>query len=127
MLQGCFSPPHRDLRDIAPLSDALGVVGVDGAVFPLGGGRGEGGGVDVVWAGIEGEEGPLAVAAVFLDLDAFLGSSIPEDFYFAAVGAEGDFWGEGGGIGIDGIRADDAESGAHGSGAVSGGLGLSYG
>ena len=39
---------------------------------PFGGGGGHGGGVDVVGAGIQGEEGPLAVAAVFLDLDAFL-------------------------------------------------------
>lgn len=46
--------PHGDLRDITPLADALGVVGVDGAVAPFGGGGGEGFGVDVVGAGVDG-------------------------------------------------------------------------
>ena len=49
-----MSSPHGDLRDVAPLADALGVVGVDGAVFPLGGGGGEGFSVGVVGAGIDG-------------------------------------------------------------------------
>lgn len=54
---------YGDLRDVAPLADALGVVGVDGTVFPLGGGGGHGGGIDAVGAGIEGDEGPLPGAA----------------------------------------------------------------
>jgi hypothetical protein len=80
---------HHDLRDVAPLAGALGVVGVDGAVFPLGGGGGHAGGVDVVGAGIDGEEGPLAGAAFFLDLDAFLAAFVPEDFDLAAAGVGG--------------------------------------
>lgn len=80
------SSSYSDLRDVAPLADALGVFGVGGAVFPLGGGGGEGFGVDVVGAGIEGEEGPGA--AVHLDFEGFLAVFGPEDFHFAAVEAE---------------------------------------
>lgn len=47
-------PPHGNLSDVAPLADALGVLGVGGAVAPLGGGGGEGFGVDVVGAGVDG-------------------------------------------------------------------------
>lgn len=48
----CFvSPPDANIRDVAPLAGSLGVVGVDGAVFSLGGGRWERGGVDVVGVG----------------------------------------------------------------------------
>ena len=46
------------------IGHALLIVGVDGAVFPFGGGGGHGGGVDVVGAGIEGEEWRLTIAGV---------------------------------------------------------------
>ena len=49
-------------RDVAPLADALGVVGVGGAVAPLGGGGGEGFVVGVVGAGVDGEEGANSLA-----------------------------------------------------------------
>lgn len=61
-----ISPPHGDLRDVAPLAGALGVVGVDGAVFPGGGGGGEGGGVEVVGTGIVGEEGDYLIVVLLL-------------------------------------------------------------
>lgn len=64
------SSAYADLRDIAPLSHALGVIGVDGAVFRHGGRGGEGGGVGVVGAGVHGEELP-AGAGVLPDLDGF--------------------------------------------------------
>ena len=102
------SSPHRDLRDVAPLADALGVFGVGGAVTPLGGGGGEGLGVRVVGAGVDGEEGPDAGAAVHLDFEGFLAVLGREDFDFAAAEAEGDFRDEVGGIDVGGIRADDA-------------------
>lgn len=47
--------PHAHLRDTAPLAGAPRVVGVDGAVFPVGSGGGEGVGIGVVGAGIDGE------------------------------------------------------------------------
>ena len=37
-----FSSPTRDLRDVAPLTDALGVFGVDGAALHLAGVAGRG-------------------------------------------------------------------------------------
>lgn len=104
------------------MAGALGVVGVDGAVAPFGGGGGRGGGADAVGAGIEGEEGPLAGAAVFLDLDAFLAAFVPGDFDLAAAGAQRNFQGEGGGIFVGGIRADDAEGFAGGFEVVRAGL-----
>ena len=70
------SPPHADLHDRAPLSCPLGVSGVDGAVFPHGGEGGERGGIDVVGAGVGGEELP-AGAGVLLDLDGFHGAFFP--------------------------------------------------
>ena len=82
------SSPHGDFRGVAPLADSLGVLGVDGAVFPLGGGGGEGGGVDVVGAGVDGEELPGAGAGVFLDLDGFHAVFVPDDFDLSAGGAE---------------------------------------
>ena len=117
-------PPYHDFRDVAPLADALGVVGVGGAVFPLGGGGGEGFGIGVIGAGVEGEEGPVAGAAVHLDFQGFLAVFGPEDIDFAAVQAEGDFRGEGGGIDVGGVGADDAEGGTDSIGVGGGGFHL---
>lgn len=77
------SRPHADLCDIAPLGEALGVLGVDDAVFPHGGRGGEGGGVGVVGAGVHGEELP-AGAGVLLDLDGFHAVLDPGDPDLAA-------------------------------------------
>lgn len=82
---------------------------VECTVFRYGIGAVEGFGIGVVGAGIDGEEGPDPGAAVRLDFEGVVTVLGPEDFDLAAAGAEGDFRGEGGGIRIDGIRADDAE------------------
>ena len=83
-----MSSPHGDLRDVAPLADALGVVGVDGAVFPFGGIGGEGFGIDVVGAGVDGGQGEGAGTAVQLDFEGFVAVLGPEDFDLAAVDAQ---------------------------------------
>lgn len=79
---------HRDIRALIPEADALGFFGVDGAVFPFGGGSGEWFGIDVVKKGVGGKIDEGADAAVHLDFHAFHAAFVSDDFDFATAEAE---------------------------------------
>jgi len=100
---------HTRLR--APLADLLVVHAVDGAVFPFGGGGGEGGAVGVAGGGVEGEDLP-ALATVHLDFALVEVGAValpaPVEFHVVADDAGFQHGLEGGEVGGDLACADDA-------------------
>ena len=106
------------------MAEGLVALEVDGAVFPDGCGAGGGGeGIDVVRFGVDGEEGPLAVAAVHLDPHAGEAEFLPLNLD-AATGGEHGLDGGLGGLGVGGglFGPDDAEVLADGSAITGAGL-----
>lgn len=108
-------PSDDDGLDGAPVSFALAVHVVDAAVFPLGEGGGEGGGVDVVGGGID-DKGDPAGAAIDLEFAGIevvgVAAPAPGDKDLAVEDGDFDFGGEGGPVGSAGEAADDAHVGA---------------
>ena len=119
-----ISPLHGDGGGVGPLAEGLVALEVDGAVFPDGGGAGGGGeGIDVVRLGVDGEEGPLAGAAVHFDAHAGEAELFPLNLDVAA-GDEDGLDGGLGGLGVGGglFGPDDAEVLADGGTVAGAGL-----
>ena len=118
------SPLHGDGGGVAPLAEGLVALEIDGAVFPDGGGAGGGGeGVLIVRLGVDGQEKPLAGAAVHLDAQAGEGKFLPLNLDMAA-GHEQGLDGGLGGLGVGGglFGTDDAEVLGDGIGVAGAGL-----
>ena len=105
-------PSDDDGLGGAPVSFSLAVHVVDGAVFPLGEGGGEGGGVDVVGGRID-DEGDPAGAAIDLEFAGVevvgVAAPSPGDEDLAVEDGDFDFGDESGPIGSAGEAADDTQ------------------